>query len=295
MSTLRASTSSISGDCGSSLRDDPDFVSTLSASIENVNRMLPKDSQKLGLLNGNPDILNDLAFVPVSSVRASRSNAAVAQVPRGCREIILDGTTFFELFSHISSSENSLIKGHEVDMISLILLHELGHIQEGHHGAFLPTNKKSIINLEENTTKEYESAADAIVAKILIQHVDAIDSGKADTGAIMLVAFLSTLSFEIGGQTMLNCLFCRHLGSKQIFWDHSYSHENLEYRLLKLSHEISPNSVSKGLLEDYENQRNKPAGMWVIGEDGNRSYIYENSEEFKQFQDFIESLPSNSR
>jgi len=241
--------------CYDRLRDSDDILELLVAAIDQVNALLPETAKPLALLNKTPQIRDSADVIPVSSVRSSRTQGMVAQVPPGCREIVIGGSEFFDAYQS-AVLEESLLVGDEVHMLSLLLLHEMGHIDAGHHGAFLPVvNQDSVLNIDHNLSKEYEREADAFVSTVLGRHAALAQTGEADFGALWLIVFLGKLSFDISGRASIDCFGCRPLGSPDIFWDHSQSHENLEYRVLTINHAISPSDTSHQLLSAFETER----------------------------------------
>ena len=241
--------------CFDKLRDDVSILELLVAAIDQVNTLLPATARPLALLNKQPVVQHDDKVIPVTSVRPSRAQGMVAQVPPGCREIVIGGAEFFEAYQS-AAPDDSLLVGDEVHMLSLLFLHEMGHINAGHHGAFVPnTNQEPILNLDSNLSKEYEREADAFVSAVLARHATLAQTGEADFGALWLITFLGKLSFDISARAAIDCFGCRPLGSPDIFWDHSQSHENLEYRLLTINHAISPSDTSLELITSFERER----------------------------------------
>lgn len=241
--------------CFEGQRNDKPFLDLLDQAIDQVNGMLPDIETPLARLNQQDAVKGNQQVVPVTSVRSSRTSGMVAQVPAGCREIIVGGNEFHNAYQ-TAFPNDSLLTGDEIHMLSLLLLHELGHVKAGHHGAFVPIgNGAPILNIDVNTSKEYEREADAFVSSVLRQHAVLAQTGEADFNALWIIIFLSKLSFDISARASIDCFGCRPLGSTDIFWDHSQSHENLEYRLLQINHTIAATETSLELLSDFERNR----------------------------------------
>ncbi len=165
-------------------------------------------------------------------------------------------------------------------MLALLLLHELGHIHFGHYGGFIPSDQATALNLNPTASKEREEDADAFAAGILRDEIDSMGRGEAYTPGVMAIIFVSSLSFVISTQASLDCFGCRVLGSPDIFWDHSQSHENLEFRLLKMNHAIAPSETSQQLLDDYERARDggSRGSLRIITPEGSMRLVEPSSE-----------------
>ena len=234
--------------------EDPFFIQ-LNKAIILVNELVDDDTLHLALLNLDESILENENTIPVSAVTYNRSNGIVAQVPIGCREIIFGNTEFEEQVEQ-AKFESQALYGNEENMLAILLLHELGHVEAGHHGEFVSIDKKAaVVNLDENQVKERERLADQFIVRYLKPQAQLAEKGEADFDALFLITFLAQLSFEVSGQASIDYFGERVLNGRRIFWDHSYTHENLEYRLLKINHAINPTDVSKQLLSEYEKSR----------------------------------------
>jgi len=181
-----------------------------------------------------------------------------------------------------------------VTMLTFLLLHELGHVAKEHYGQFLPDASQVVLNDDHTLSKEREAEADEFVGSILREHRKAFygDDSRAfeeSLKATPVILLIASLSFSVSTNASLDCLGCRVLGSKEIFWDHSRSHPNFEFRLLKLNHAISPDLGYGAMVEDYKRARTA-AGSATILYEGERIPVEEGSEEFRVFEDLIRLL-----
>ena len=140
--------------------DDP-----LRIAISAVNEVLGDRILPLKLIasNGNDGARDDI--IPVYHV-APIYNFSIAAVPFNCRCIVINGLGFEEAFGTLSSG-SILLQGKEIPMLVFLLLHEIGHIQAGHYGQFLPKLQTAQVNSEKNLSKEQEIEADAYAASVL--------------------------------------------------------------------------------------------------------------------------------
>ncbi|MDN2584293.1 hypothetical protein [Aquibium sp. ELW1220] len=199
--------------------------------------------------------------VPVHHIRPDPDRPVVAEVPAGCRSIVVSGVHFDRNFAALAE-DNVLMQDKQIPMLVFLLLHELGHVANEHYGAFLPDTSDAVPSNVATDSKERERQADSFVATILKREFDRMGTGTPPIqdydlyfGITDAIMFLSSLSFIVSSEATLDCFGCRSLGDPRIFWDHGQSHPNLEYRLLLINHAISETPESRALLESYEQGR----------------------------------------
>lgn len=281
-------------DCNFSLRNPTASFGPLHEAIAIVNATVDDPEHILSLVDESGPEPNK---IPVFDVRSRDSRGLVARVQRGCRAILIGGAEFDQQFARLAG-QDSLIDGNKTEMLALLLLHELGHIKHGHYGPFLPRSGRPGYNLEASTSKTLENEADMFVVDVLSKEIQALGTGDANLPAVMVALFVSKLSLHISVQAALDCFGCRPLGSREIFWDHSMSHENLEYRLLKMNHELAPSATSQRLIDDFENLRTKNSrgGLRIIvGPNGESRDIAPGTEEYEVFQNLMDDLGTLQR
>lgn len=272
------------------LRGDKVTGLQVDAAIGTVNAMLGDPALTLWLANPIPKRANVSGAVPVYLVQSDAAAGMVMRVPKGCRCIVIGGNEFLNAFDKLAA-EGPMMAGHEREMLTFLLLHEMGHISLGHYGPFLLDPGKAILNLDENDTKAREDAADAFAAEALRTQLGALDSGAPVMAAINVIMFVQSLSFIVSSQASIDNFGARVLGDPVIFWDHSRSHPNFEYRLLKINHAISPTETSQALLDDYEAARQISGRSIKIRQHGETITYSKDSEEFRKLEDLMGDLP----
>jgi hypothetical protein len=226
-----------------------------------VNAAVGDPNMRLALSDDDVATSSDGERIPVLHIATDPDRSVVAEVPAGCRGIVVDGSNFGRNFAHLAA-DNVLMQGKQVEMLVFLLLHELGHISNGDYAAFLPRTSRRLLNVDTNVDKQKENKADEFVAQILKREMARLGNGEVppeslglNLAALDAVLFLSSLSFVVSTRSTLDCFGCRTLGLPQIFWDHSYSHPNLELRLLRINYAIDGSETSKELLDTYERKR----------------------------------------
>lgn len=250
------------------LGDVPQLRSTsLNATLKDViaytNAAVSKPELEL-YLHEDRDAVPDSEKIPVYHVPAKRSTI-VAEVPWNCRCIVVRGSLFDQNMAKFSE-DGALSADDPKQMLTFVILHELGHIAEEHYGSFLPGTTDARPNKDAALSKTQEFEADAFVASVLKKAFEPGTTGdyetNDETGATVsrsvflatsdVFLFLNGLSWDVFGQATLTCFGCRTMGDPRIFWDHSTSHPNFEYRLLKLLQAMSPTDEGAELLQMFE-------------------------------------------
>ena len=237
--------------CATDVEKNRDFEKDLSVAISLINPMLDEKHRLFVLTEDNRE-LTFPAPIPVYSGRASVTGNMVVQVPLGCPEIIFNAAAFSHGVKATLGDDVSEDNIHQ--MLAFLLLHEIGHIDKNHHGQFLPAASGQPTNLNPTLSKKLETEADGFVVDFIGKRISG-DVADPDFTAHQLMNFIGYLSFVVSGQKSIDCFGCRPNGSKDIFWDHSQTHENLELRILKINHAVYPTEISEQLLLDFESKR----------------------------------------
>lgn len=245
--------------CATRFANVTPFNEDLKDAIDLVNPLLPPEYQIFQL----EEKMRHKSFpspIPAYAGRASVTGDMVAQVPYGCPEIVFNAEAFYHgMQQTMESTDNA------EEMLAILLLHEIGHIANKHYGQFLPAEKNITPNITPGIDKDIEQQADQFVIDLLSPRI-ANEIPDENLAAHRIMAFVGLYSFSLAGMNSLNCFGCRPLGSVDIFWDHSRTHENLELRLLKISHEVNPSETSKELLEEFQSKRSSAgrARVWYV-------------------------------
>lgn len=236
--------------CATRLAEVPRFNDDLEEAIKRINPLLEPKHRIFALTEEN----RDKPFpepIPAYTARASVTGDMVAQVPYGCPEIVFNAEAFYHgLQQTMDSTDNA------EDMLAFLLLHEVGHIANEHYGQFLPVENSVDPNIIPSIDKDAERQADQFVIDLLRPRI-ANELPDETLIAHRILTFIGLYSFTIAGTNSINCFGCRPLGSTDIFWDHSRTHENLELRLLKINHGIHPSDTGEKLLRDFEASRDR--------------------------------------
>lgn len=234
---------------------DPTW-SQLKGAVELINLIVNTPALFMQIA-GDPEVKDpDPEAIPVHLTTPEGGRGLVASVPAECRAIVIDGNEFEKSYQNLSKND-VLLQGNEMYMLALLLLHELGHIQAGHYGAFIPVEGAATTNLDSTNDKKREEQADEFVGAMLRTQFLALEKGEAIFTSVPLMALVSSLSFTISTRAALDCYPCRVIGSPELFWDYGQSHPNLQLRLMMLDHRINPTATSQEILDDFLEMRGR--------------------------------------
>jgi len=181
-------------------------------------------------------------------------------VPADENCIFIIERNFDDFILNLSKSKNWSFEVDTINLLSLMLLHEVGHIANGHQGSFGDNQfiDLSSLNNYETINKNKELAADYFAAKI-IKNASKTGFTKKESIAFSLRLFLGSLTFDLEQKDRLENLFANE---QNRYWDEGYSHPNFRLRLKIINHFLLDTEESKAELEFFLNKRENPKTIW---------------------------------
>lgn len=201
--------------------------------------------------NYNSEDSSQILVVPFRSLLGDMSSCAYSGVKS---RFILISPTVVSNFNHLNTLNDSTSLP---AVISLILLHELGHFALGKEGAYdVPKKEAGALGQQKmNTEPEYltslkrvELAADSIGASWVKRH--AVNTKDMDclsvASAVELV--LPGMQFQLFGTGILD-----HFGTltPRVLRDPSNTHPNLELRIAFMNYYLARLPEQKKMIDDY--------------------------------------------
>lgn len=182
---------------------------------------------------------------------ASRSNVsgAIAAVPSGCRCIFVNPSllaTWVASHSH-NVGQLELDRG---QLLTFMLLHEVGHIHHGTAAGDFVNGELSQLNNEPSIAKEREKEADDFAAALIRQLRDQTSSGSLAANWISIE--ISKLCWNMQAHRSLDEFGATAIGEPAVFFDQNYSHPNLAWRMLRSNDLIQRTDESGRLLKAFE-------------------------------------------
>jgi hypothetical protein len=178
----------------------------------------------------------------------------VIQVPfRSCRCIFIQEEAFRKSIDRYARDSKRTSEIDPSRLLAFMLLHEVGHQQEGHPGYM--DRESPGLNFDDNEIKTRERAADEFAARALIAASKDTNRIDAFLRAMDIEMALSKVSFNLTGIRVIDRFGGSTLCSKDLFADRGVSHPNFELRILTVNDIIAGTSTSRQLVADFERCR----------------------------------------
>ncbi|PZA10773.1 hypothetical protein DNX69_15610 [Rhodopseudomonas palustris] len=172
---------------------------------------------------------------------------------RSCRCIFVQAEAFRTKVSRYAQDSEMTSKIDASHLLAFMLLHEVGHQQEGHPGYM--DRESPDLNFDDNEVKARERAADEFAAKALIAAGKDRTRIDAFLSAMEIELALSKVSFNLAGIRVIGSFGGSTLCAKDLFADRGVSHPNFELRILTVNDIITDTPTSHQLVVDFERCR----------------------------------------
>lgn len=180
---------------------------------------------------------------------------ALCFVPDGYKCIFVTSSLFPNLGKLFAEPDPQEVVRQSRDVLTILLLHECGHIHYGDAGSF--AGSSAGLNLTRTAAKDRETRADQFAAEMLRK-------AKADIAgafharsvtAMTLMAQTMLINFNFFGARVVN-LGSRKFRDKGVYWDDSLTHPNLAFRMLNIAAGMDPeNQDAQKNLQDFLDAR----------------------------------------
>lgn len=194
----------------------------------------------------------------------SVSAAYSIMVPNNCGCVFIQPVAVQQWIAKYSSASTAMMAIEPSSMLAFMLLHELGHIENGDPGQFEDAQGRPAFNLDPSEQKRREQSADDLAA-------DRLTAASADTAALAgwldaqtLQMDLGSLSWNLSSIRLLDNFGATVLCSASVFQDAGYTHPNLELRMLYVNDRLTNTSTSHDLLTSFENCRRPTSNVNLL-------------------------------
>jgi hypothetical protein len=134
-------------------------------------------------------------------------------------------------------------------LLTFMLLHEVGHIIQGSAAGEFSNGEVSQVNIDPSLAKANEEEADEFAAGLVRQYARQSSVSDASLAANWVAVELAKLSWNMQAYRTLDEFGAATTGKPSIFFDQTYSHPNLAWRMLRSNYLIQQNPETKQLLE----------------------------------------------
>ncbi len=197
--------------------------------------------------------------IPVWLIQsAGNPRSALMEVPRSsCRCIVIRIADMRAWLARHQTVAGQTGLGFDVaNIMSFMLLHEVGHISAGHPGQLEAASDTEVVAPTSRLTAQQcrELEADTFASTVLKRAIRSVgSSGWIEANWVAIE--LSKLSFNLFGKRLLEKFPANALGAASVFGDRAYSHPNFDLRIYALNADISDDVTSKQLLEEFLQNR----------------------------------------
>jgi hypothetical protein len=197
------------------------------------------------------------SFLSVYSVKPTKP-PFVIQVPfRSCNCIFFQDEEFRKSLTGYSTRLKQMLEIEPSDMLSFMILHEVGHVANGDLGQF--DKEGPDYNVTDTEQKQRERRADEFAVKAILKAKDDKKS-LAFLDAMSVELAITKASWNLAALRVLGSFGGSVLCSRSLFQDRGSSHPNFELRIL-VANDIDQNtSESRELLSSFEDCRAAPDG-----------------------------------
>lgn len=188
-------------------------------------------------------------------------------VPDGFKCIFISSDLFPNLGRLFSEPDPQEVTRQSRDVVTILLLHECGHLHYGDTGSF--TGPPAELNLTPTAAKDRELRADRFAAELLRKaKADTADAfGIRRVTAMTLMSEIILINFNFFGSRIVD-LGATEFHDKRVFWDASLTHPNLAFRMLNIAADMDPeNQGAQKNLQDFLDARKPPQDFVLYGGD----------------------------
>lgn len=230
-------------------------------SIARTNRLLVTTGYRLAASWSESAGPSDKS-IPLYIVAAPEGKAATpAAVPRGCACVFVNTGLFANWLKAHSTGDGRL----DLDpacMLTFMLLHEIGHITQRSAAGEFSNGELSQLNIEPSIAKANEEKADNFAIALVREEMSKVSPASLDANFVAME--LAKLGWNMQAYRTLDEFGSWAVGKPSVFFDQTYSHPNLAWRMLRGNHRLHNSEASRALLEAFEDARRRGASREPI-------------------------------
>lgn len=227
------------------------------SAIEKANLLLVEGSIRLRAAWIVPADGPDRDAAPVYLVGAKDTSlSSPAFVPKGCACIFVNPA----LLSQWSTAHSKGDGRWELDrreLLTYMLLHEVGHLAKGTSGGAVEHGELTQFNVDPAVAKVNEEDADGFAADLLRGYFRRTPVTDASIEANKVATQLLYLSWNMQRYRAIDQFAAWTVGKPSVYFDNGYSHPNLAWRVLRSNYLIHRNEQTKMLLDEFEAARKR--------------------------------------
>ena len=234
----------------------------LEQAIDDVNQLLSLSPNKIQLAliatATNSEEQEDTTIKVYSIQSVAEESTTPAAVPLGCRCVFVNLPVFTSWLINQSTGSGQM----ELDaahMLGFMLLHEIGHIVNGHSAVEFSDGQLYQLNIDPSIAKYNEEQADEFASHLIRDISENKVHLMESITALQISIALSNIGWNMQAYRTIEEFGSSLTGSPTVYFDPSYTHPNLAWRFLRANHLIQDSKQTKELLESFEKIRDMGA------------------------------------
>jgi hypothetical protein len=229
------------------------------SAIARANLILSSSGQHLTPSWGDAGTPTEKDFLPVYLVASPPDALSTpAAAPRGCTCVFVNPS----LLASWSRAHSSGMGRMEIDrsmLLTFMLLHEVGHIVRGDSAGDFADGAFSQLNTDRTIAKASEEKADEFATGLIRNLIHTPKPPDATLTANWVALELTKLSWNMQAYRTLDEFGAAETGKPSVFFDQSFSHPNLAWRILRSNYLIQQTPETLQLLQSFEQARQRGA------------------------------------
>jgi len=141
------------------------------------------------------------------------------------------------------------------NLLTFMLLHEVGHLSKGSAGAVVEHGTMLQLNIDPSKAKANEEEADDFASSLLRQYFRETPANFTSLEANAVVTELLKLSWNMQAYRTLDEFGAWAVGKPSVYFDNGYTHPNIAWRVLRSNYLVHQNQATKELLDQFEQAR----------------------------------------
>jgi hypothetical protein len=186
-------------------------------------------------------------------------------VPAACKCVFIQPRAFEEWVGEHSTANSGMLAIDHRDILTIMLLHEIGHIVRGDPGQFEAERGNSDVNIVGTAEKQRETDADRYALDLIVAASQSSKAMEGWLGAMAVQLALTNLSWNLASKRFIGNFGATTLCSRNVFGDPGYTHPNLELRILTMNALLANTNTAWQLVKDFETCRNAPRQPSLLG------------------------------
>ncbi|NEP24884.1 hypothetical protein [Moorena sp. SIO3I6] len=236
--------------------------SFIEESIKIANQVLD-DEIKLKLIPGWKDRELSTQDIPVYVIDQDSIPGKVIFVPKNNKCIFINNGQIKSISNifYEQSPENIGIELDISNIWAILLLHEVGHVyyedykKSNEYSSNDTKEKSNEYNLNDTIEKSIEARADRFASMEIKKAFTPGNEGFFVASSLWTE--LSKISWNQTIDQTINNFGASAVGSKNVFWDNSNSHQNIVLRILHMNHLLNPTESSQALIDRFLDIRDR--------------------------------------